>query len=300
MNTSRFLLFAILSACLLQAQQAAPYPPVMQGAIQEVYKTVNGTKLNLHIFNPPGFKPAGAAQGKRAAIILFFGGGWTNGTPGQFEQQCRHLATKGMVAIAADYRVKSRNQSTITDSVRDAKSAIRYVRENADRLGIDPSRIAAGGGSAGGHIAAAAGVIIGLDNPSEKLSVSSRPNALVLFNPVVIMAPAVGDAELTAQSGAITARGAQEASAVAISPWHYVTASAPPTIIFHGTADTTVPFVTVEAFTRKMQAAGVRCDLIRFERENHGFFNFRPVGNKNYDETLAKAVQFLTSLGYIK
>jgi acetyl esterase/lipase len=209
-----------------------------------------------------------------------------------------------MVAITADYRVLSRQHSTIVDSVRDAKSAIRYVRENAARLGIDPQRIAAGGGSAGGHLAAASGLIPGLDEPAENQSISSRPNALVLFNPVVILAPVANDEELTRVSQ-VSLRFADRVEfkgvdAESVSPWHHVSRNDPPAIIFHGKADTTVPYATVEAFTKKMQAAGNRCELVGFDGENHGFFNYRPGGNKAYDETLRKAEEFLASLGYLK
>ena len=150
-------LLTVLSLCSLcaRAQQAPfPYPPDIPDAKVEVYKTIGDSRLNLYIFNPPESAPSA----RRAAIVFFFGGGWESGSPVQFAAQCRNIASLGMVAITADYRVLSRQHSTIVDSVRDAKSAIRYVRENAARLGIDPQRIAAGGGSAGGHLAAASGL----------------------------------------------------------------------------------------------------------------------------------------------
>jgi len=140
-------LAAALFFCLAANAQdrGAPYLPQMRDAKVEVYKTIGDTKLSLYIFNPPGH----TAALRRPAIVFFFGGGWRQGSPDQFEAQCRELASLGMVAISADYRVFSRNQSNVLDSVRDAKSAIRYIRENAQRFGIDPQRIAAGGGSSG-------------------------------------------------------------------------------------------------------------------------------------------------------
>src|SRR6185503_3489625 len=102
------------------------------------------------------------------------------------------LAARGMVAVTADYRVGSRHQAKIVDCIRDAKSAVRYLRANAARLGIDPGRIAAGGGSAGGHLAAATGVIAALDEPAGNPAISSRPDALVLFNPALVLAAAPG------------------------------------------------------------------------------------------------------------
>lgn len=164
-----------------RAEGKEKYPPEFSDAKEEVYKTINGTQLKLFIFNPERSNPTEP----RPAVVFFFGGGWTNGSPGQFQNQCRYLASRGMVAITADYRVASRQNVKAVDCVRDAKSAIRYVRENAARLGVDPQHIAAGGGSAGGHIAACTGTIIGLDEEGENTAISSVPNAMVLFNPVM-------------------------------------------------------------------------------------------------------------------
>src|SRR6185436_11894787 len=155
------------------AEKAAPegrakksgfsYPPEFSGAQTVTYKTVGETKLALYVFNPEGHK----ASDTRPAIVFFFGGGWTSGSPAQFEQQCRYLASRGMVAMTADYRVASRHQVKAAQCVADAKSAIRYVRAHAKELGVDPKRIAAGGGSAGGHIAGCTGTLPGLDEPGE-------------------------------------------------------------------------------------------------------------------------------------
>jgi len=293
----RWLSIVLLSSSALPAAQFA-YPPQMDGAKVEVYKTVGDLKLNLYIFEPKGHSPAE----KRPAIVFFFGGGWQGGTPQQFEQQCRYLASRGMLAVTADYRVSSRHGAKVPESVRDAKSAIRWLRRSASRLGIDSSRIAAGGGSAGGHLAAAAGAIPGLDEPGEDTKVSSRPNALVLFNPVLVLAPVPGSLELWGKfQGSLRAMPVLEGVDLgAISPYHHVDKRTPPAIILHGKADTTVPYATAELFTKKMIALGNRCDLAGFDGENHGFFNYGRNGNKAYYETLKKADEFLTSLRYLK
>src|SRR5436190_14367525 len=182
-----FLIAAALAGVATAQEQKGfrAYPPKLDEAAIETYKTVGDTKLNLWVYYPPGHK----ASDKRAAIVFFFGGGWTGGSPQQFEQHCKHLASRGMVAMTADYRVASRNQVKAVSCVADAKSAIRFVRKEAGRLGIDPNRIATGGGSAGGHIAACTGVVSGFDESSEDAAISSVPNALALFNPVVVLAP---------------------------------------------------------------------------------------------------------------
>ncbi|MEM7560804.1 MAG: alpha/beta hydrolase fold domain-containing protein, partial [Planctomycetota bacterium] len=151
-------------------------------AVAEVYKKASGDDLWIYRFDPEGHDPK---EDKRPAAVFFFGGGWNGGTVTQFEQHAKYLASRGMVAFVADYRVKSRQKTTPNACVADGKSAVRWIRENATRLGVDPDRIAAGGGSAGGHVAATTGICDGLDDASDVDSkVSSKSNALLLFNPV--------------------------------------------------------------------------------------------------------------------
>ena len=164
-----------------QEAPIAPQPTSIEGARTHVYKSIDGIDLRLHVFSPPDH----LASMKRPAIVFFFGGGWTRGTVEQFVPQSQHLAERGMVAIVADYRVFARHKTTPFDAMTDARSAIRWVRSHAPELGIDPARIAASGGSSGGHIALSAAVFDRFDDPREDRSVSAKPNALVLFNPAV-------------------------------------------------------------------------------------------------------------------
>lgn len=131
------------------------------------YKPIGGVALCAHIFAPP--EPATTP---RPAIVFFFGGGWVGGTPAQFFPHCRHLASRGMVAVPEEYRVRNTHGTTPFECVADSKSAVRWLRARADELGVDPSRVAAGGGSAGGHVAACTALVPGLDDPSEDLGIS--------------------------------------------------------------------------------------------------------------------------------
>lgn len=163
---TQILATVLLSASLMtanaqdagKARAGRAYPPQMQGCRVETYKTVGDTKLNLYVFSPSAPKNA-------PAIVFFFGGGWKSGTPQQFETQCRELAKRGMVAITADYRDESRHRVKPTQCVADARSAMRWVRAHSKELGVDPQRIAAGGGSAGGHLAACTAFIAEFDEP---------------------------------------------------------------------------------------------------------------------------------------
>ena len=121
------------------------------GAEVVTFREVGGVELRLHGYKPKDWK----ASDRRPAIVLFFGGGWVGGTPKQFQPHAKYLASRGMVAFCAEYRTKKRGDATPFDCEADGREAVRWVRANANDWGIDPRRIAAGGGSAGGHVAAA-------------------------------------------------------------------------------------------------------------------------------------------------
>lgn len=255
------------------------------------YKTAGETELELQLFEPSNHKTTDQSP----AVVFFFGGGWAGGTPKQFYEQSRFLADKGVVCFCANYRVKSRHGVTGIECVADAKSAIRWVRQHAKELGVNPEQIVAAGGSAGGHIAACTGVVKELDEPDEDATISSVPNAMILFNPVLDTTPETGFGSNRFPKG-------REKEA---SPIHHIRAGIVPTLMFHGTKDKTVPFEQASRFTKLMLEAGNRCDLHAFEGMGHGFFNgkyFRPKieDTKPYHATMKKSVDFLVSLGFLK
>jgi acetyl esterase len=280
-------LFCIAATMLSAAERRKRSKEVSIKPILVVYKTIGEVELKMHIFEPPDRD----AKEPLPAIVFFFGGGWVGGTPTQFYHQCDYLASRGMMAISAEYRVRNRHGTTPFECVADGKSAIRWVRANAARLGVSPNKIAAGGGSAGGHVAACTGVIEGLDEESEDRKISSRPNALVLFNPAVDLI------ELSKKR-----RSDERFNRVkGISPLQHITKDVPPCIIFHGTEDRTVPFESVERFSTAMKEAGNMCRLVPFEGKGHGFFNYgRDEDNSSFNKTIGETDKFLTSLGYLK
>src|SRR5690606_32420272 len=110
---------------------------------------------------------------------LFYGGSWNTGSLDQFRPHAQYFASLGMIGVVAEYRIKTKHNTTPFESVKDGRSAIRYLRANAKKLGIHPSKIVAGGGSAGGHVAAAAD-LTNLDEVTDNVKINARPNALVL------------------------------------------------------------------------------------------------------------------------
>ncbi len=247
------------------------------------YKEASGAKLFLHVFNPEGHKATDA----RPAIVFFFGGGWNGGTPKQFEPHCQYLARRGMVAITAEYRVKSRNKTSPFECVADGKSAVRFIRANAAKLGVDPKRVAAGGGSAGGHVAAATGNCPELEEPGEDTKISSQPDALVLFNPVYDNGPkGYGHSRVQPRWKAI-------------SPMHNIRKGAPPTIVFLGTKDDLIPVATGEEYDRRMKAVGSPSELHLYKDATHGFFNQGRPGD-HYADTVVKMDAFLVKHGWLQ
>jgi acetyl esterase len=251
---------------------------------QETYQQVGNATLKIDIFEPKQKDPAK----KYPAVVFFFGGGWSGGSPAQFYPHCEYLAGRGMIALAADYRVKSRNGATPAECVKDGKSAVRWVRTHAARLGIDPDRIAAGGGSAGGHVAAAVATAPGFEEAGEDTKVSCRPNALVLFNPVFDNGPQGYGHDRVKEFFP------------AISPLHNLKPGTPPTIVFLGTQDKLIPVATAKDYQAKMQANGDRCELRLYEGQSHGFFNYRESTKTYFYRTVFEADKFLASLGWIE
>ncbi|GAA3576591.1 alpha/beta hydrolase [Snuella lapsa] len=262
--------------CISYAQTSIP--EIQPEAI--VYKSVDTIKLHLHIYRPQNFNKNKIYN----CIVFFHGGGWNGGNYKAFQRQSRYLASRGMIAISVEYRLRNVHGTTPFDAVEDAKSAIRYVRKHAKDLSINPDMIASGGGSAGGHLAAACGNIDGLESRNEDLSISSKPNALVLFNPVYD----------NSKNGYGYAR--MNGRYQKISPLHNITKGAPPTIVFFGTNDKTTPVASSKLYEKKMKAIGSRCDLFLYEGAEHSFFN----KGEYFIDTLRKTDAFLMSLGYLK
>lgn len=245
-----------------------------------VYKQTPQAKLEMVVHYPPDWK----ASDKRPAIVFFFGGGWTGGRISQFETQAEHLAGRGMVAARADYRVKSRHGVTPKECVEDAKSAVRWLRQQAAELGVDPDRIVSAGGSAGGHIAACTSLTQGLDGAEEDLSVSSKPNALLLYNPVLRFD---GMPKLMQRLDNDAALGK------AISPTLHLAKDTPPTLLMFGDADSLL--AQAEEFMKRAKELGLHAELYTAEGQDHAFFNRPPWLGK----TTERADQFLVSIGYL-
>jgi acetyl esterase/lipase len=256
-----------------------------QASEEVIYKIINKDTLKLKLYYPDNFKKTK----KYPTIVFFFGGGWNGGSTSQFEDQSKYFATRGMVSVVVDYRVKSRHNTSPFEAVKDAKSAMRFLKINAKKYGVDTNKIVASGGSAGGHLAAATTLLTGLNESTDNLSVSAKANALVLFNPVIDNSKdgygynRVGNRYLE------------------ISPMHNITKGAPPTLFLLGSKDKHIPVTTAENYKARMEAVESRCDVKIYEGQEHGFFNqWKKEGPKYFKITMLEVDSFLQSLGYLK
>ena len=268
------------------------HPPHIDGADRLTYKSIDDIDLHLWVITPETAAPM------RPAVVFFFGGGWRQGSPSQFVAQAEQLAARGVVAILADYRVSARHGTKIVDAISDARSAVRWVRENAARWQIDPDRIAASGGSAGGHLAATTATIDQFDASSDNLDVGATPNALVLFNPAVTLAPYPGGPTGGADQQA-RLRDRAGAELEDVSPAHRLTTDLPPTLVMHGRADRVVPYASAEYYCDAVREAGGQCRLVGYAGETHGFFNYAR-SRSMFDATMQEVDRFLVELGWIE
>lgn len=269
---------------------AAPRGQVLQQEpVEHVYAEPGGTQLKAFVFWPEK-----QGETRQPVIVLFHGGGWTMGEPQWAFSKARHFAERGMVAIAAQYRLSNEKDITPIEAMEDASAVIRWIRVHADSLGIDANRIAAYGWSAGAHLAVSAAI---LDTSATRESVSTSPNALVLVSPAVSL---VSDGHVQHLLG-------NRAHALDISPDEHLRKGLPPTLVLQGDVDSVTPLSGVKRFCDRMRAAGNTCELHVYEGYGH---LFTPAGTPDDGwpqpdsataaDALARADRFLESLGYLR
>ena len=242
------------------------------------YKEVDGVKRELEVYFPERHD---AARKTVPGIIFFHGGGWGGGSRDAFKYQCAYFASRGIVAATVTYRLATKKEKATMKGkgsakrlcIPDAKSAIRWVKQHAGELGVDPDRLIVSGGSAGGHIGLIATSNPGLNDPDDPKDFDTSVVALVLFNPALSMADAK-DSE--------------------IDFIQHLKPGAPPAIAFFGSKDSWLKGwkPTYEKW-KALEGAMVEVQIA--EGEGHAFFNNQPWA----DLTLIAADAFLKKLGLL-
>ncbi len=260
------------------------------------YKSVDGLDLEMFLYFPEKTSPGTLHPG----ILFMHGGGWTTGSPNAHAHHCIHLARYGMVAATIRYRLipdPSRRQTrwhtaaTPADCLADAKSAMRFFRANAAAYSMDPQKIAAGGGSAGGHLAAALATIEGYDDPADDRAVSCKPQALVLLYPAMNLGDGwINGGRLCREAGI---------DPEAFSPGRLVDESTPPTLIAVGGDDPVFPPAISAAFLERMKSAGRFAEIYTYAGRNHSLFPLRK-SDLHFQSFLIVTRRFLQNQGWIE
>jgi acetyl esterase/lipase len=266
-------LAAVAAAVTAQSTEPFVLPAGVELLSDLVYARPHGRDLKLDLFRPK------SAAGPVPAVVYVHGGAWRGGSRTQFRRHAAHMATIGFAGVTIEYRLSKEAQYPA--ALDDVRAAVGWVRANSARYGIDPDRIGAAGGSAGGHLVA----LLGTDP-------SNRVRAVAAFNPVLDLA-AAGKANPNAAGGAIAAflGGSYEQKPELwkeASPLAHVSKNSAPMLFLHGTADKTVPYDQSVAMRDALRNAGVPAELYTVEGAAHGFFNSAP----HFQPALARMEQF--------
>jgi len=270
MKSMLLALVAILGSSVVTANSATAEP----GKVF-VYKQSGGNPQELEVYFPLNWEPA---ENKVPGLIMFHGGGWGGGTLDQFRYACRYFASRGLVAATVNYQLASKEQGSPGQSrkrvcITDAKSAIRWMKQHAAELGIDPARIITGGGSAGGHICMLATNNPGLNDPADAKEVDTSVVAYLLFNP------------------AFTADDSPDPE---VDVLKHLKVTLPPAILFFGTKDSWKK--GSDTALKQLKTLGnTTTELWLAEGQAHSFFNRPPW----QDLTLAEADRFLIRHGLL-
>jgi acetyl esterase/lipase len=281
-NVIVFLVFSCVSC-------AEPRGPVSANPVVQTYKTVDTLQLKAYVYRPSGASPSNG----RPAAVLLHGGGWVAGEPAWMAERAERLASLGMVAVAVQYRLADERAVTPLDAMADVRDAIRWLRRSAPALGIDSSRIAALGVSAGGHLAVSAALI---DPAPPDDGASAAANAFVLWYPALSLSTDRWFERILLN----------RAPVAAADPIAHVRANLPPTLIFVGANDSLTPLSGQEEFCARMRRSGNQCTIQVYPGLGH-LFRKNPWGEGNEPSDSAaradasnRAERFLESLGYLK
>lgn len=261
---------------------------------QVIYKTVDGTDLKVDIFCMSGEGHLKSSP----AIAFFHGGGWAYGSPSEFHEACVRYAMKGFLTFSFQYRLSKNEDGTVphpaitpVECVKDARSAMRWIRENASEFKIDPDKIVACGQSAGGQMALSTAVLDEINEVSDNMEVSPVPNAIVLYSSNVNTLEAWVDRLL----------GNRRNEIWSISPHHNLKSGLPPIIEFHGEDDCMVPIWIVRFFKEKMDRLNNDFELIAFEGRKHYLGDGDDQYGRYYDEgILQRTDTFLIENGFLE
>jgi len=261
---------------------------LLERARRVVYKSLDGGgELALHFFLPKDFREGSPCP----AMLFFHGGAWDRGSLVQFAPQALYYVERGVIGVLVEYRHRASHPgSRPSQSYQDGRAAVRYLRQQASELNLDPSRLIAVGAGAGGNIvgALALGAPLSMAEAAYKLP-DSRPNGAILLSTIYEVAKGGLGYEACGDTA--------EANLVSLSRYHK--SGCPPILVVHGNADRLVPFEAATAFAARLERKKVKHRLVEFEGRDRDFFNLN-VDPVSYEAVLAEIDQFLDEHGLLK
>ena len=250
--------------------------------ISYTYAKKNKVSLKLHFFLPK-------EQEVKSSLLLFHGGGWAFGSSYSLFKICRDLSKAGIVCASADYRLGLKHNTRVKDSMSDAHDAYNWMIENSDKLSIEKDKIMVGGASSGGQLAASLAMI-----PDEKNNIHDNIKAMVFFNPALntsfLNTEIPENIDERRKKLWLYVRKLFEGKSDDFSPSNFIRNNLPPSIIFHGEKDKTIPIFLIDEFTKEMKKQGNSVKLFRWKDKGHQFFRW---DKEAYPEVMKELIAFI-------
>ena len=282
------LIWSLACPTVAQAEKrrGPKLPPGVEMKRDLVYGKGGERELTCDLFLPK------AGPKNRPGIVFVHGGGWRGGNRRQFHRQAGYLAGKGYVGMCITYRLSG--QAKFPAALEDCKCAVRWLRANAEKYDVDVNRIAACGGSAGGHLAAMVGLTDksqGWEGTGGHAKQSSRVQLVVDFNGVSDLAALGKLAKLGSSMEKFLGPAYKDDPELYVraSPITHVRKGAPPFLLLHGNKDTTVPFAQSVEMMEKLRSVGTAAEVDETNGVGHAYFNKPP----HFDKTLKRMESFL-------
>lgn len=252
-----------------------------------VYTRAGGEEVKMDIHSPAGTKPTD----KRPAIVLIHGGAWISGKREDFAQFATTLANEGFVTANISYRLAPKHKYPAM--IDDAQTAVRFLRANAAKYGIDPKRIGAAGASAGGHLSLLLGSTETRDpKPAEYAGQSSKVQAVLnFFGPVDMTLPFPPNVDVVFQMVLGKKREDAGAELKAASPLTYIDKNTAPVFTIQGSADPLVDQKHAQVLDEALKKAGVDRKTVIVEGMGHTLDASNPAAVK----AVTEALEFLKS-----
>jgi acetyl esterase len=310
---------ALVTASTLSAQTMTLRELIETGkwpVEEKIHKSVDGQDLLLLVSKPDGWK----ASDKRPAMVWIHGGGFTGGHPKQFIPQMKYSAARGAVGFSIQYRLmkgpntkKDKKLSdeenaakaaahfktflegpSLQDLIDDCADAIRYIRKNADQLGVDPDKIIASGDSAGAYLVNALGTLVPEDARVNAAMPGSSISDLTIGFGGEYVKPPQGD-----QRTSFEEDPARLARAKALSPVFNVPADGPAFLVLNGERDWLKD--EPKQFYEALKAKGLDCEFVSYPEGRHAFIL---AGYTATDEQITQALldmdTFLVKRGFFE